>query len=261
MTLPLERLRNAPRPGLRRSATGIVGVALLLGCWELIGRTQVFGNTWPPLSSVWDVLASSSNHALFLGALSATTSAAAWGYLLGLAVAMAGAAATTLIPAVRDGLDRLAAVVNAIPVVALGPVFIVTIGASGAPVAMAALSVAFTMYVAATSGLRRGRDATGDVFRVLGASRWERFRRLELPSAMPAIADGLRLAAPAAVLGSVIGEWFGAPSGLGVVIVSAMSNFEITMLWAAALLTALVSLLAFGTFGLVDRLVSARFAP
>ena len=76
---------------------------------------------------------------------------------------------------------------------------------------------------------------------------------------MPAFVDGLRLAAPGAVLGAILGEWFGAPRGLGLLIVSAMQNFQIALLWSAALLAATVSILAFVAFGALERFVVARY--
>ena len=84
--------------------------------------------------------------------------------------------------------------------------------------------------------------------------------RLQLPAAIPGMADGLRLAAPAAILGAVLGEWFGAPRGLGVLIVSAMQNYQIELLWAAALLAALMSMIAFGLFTLLARWAAGRWA-
>jgi len=78
-------------------------------------------------------------------------------------------------------------------------------------------------------------------------------------SALPAFADGLRLAAPAAVLGAILGEWFGAPRGIGILIVSSMQNFQIRQLWAAALLAAVVSMIAFALFGALERFVVSRF--
>lgn len=82
----------------------------------------------------------------------------------------------------------------------------VTVGRDQTPAAVAALAVAFTMFVAITSGLRRDRPAMTDVMKVLGSSRWAIFRHVRAPASLPTIADGLTLAAPAAVLGAVIGE-------------------------------------------------------
>jgi NitT/TauT family transport system permease protein len=69
----------------------------------------------------------------------------------------------------------------------------------------------------------------------------------------------MKLAVPAALIGAIIGEWFGAPRGLGLLILSAMQNFQMLLLWSAVLLTALVSLTLFGALTLLERLVYERF--
>jgi NitT/TauT family transport system permease protein len=83
--------------------------------------------------------------------------------------------------------------------------------------------------------------------------------RLDLPAALPSIASGLKLAIPAALVGTLVGEWFGAPRGLGVLIVNAMENFQIPLLWSAVLLTLCASLLLYALMGLLERSVEARF--
>lgn len=250
------------RPGSTRSkawlaAAGGLAVAAI---WEVVGRTGIAGNTWPALSDVVGNLFSPSNRTLFIHASSATLSAAGMGYVIGVVVALFGAGLTEVLPLASGGVDRLAAVLHAIPVVALGPVFIATVGLDRTPIAVAALSVFFTVFVAATSGLRRSRALANDVLSVLGASRWARLAHLRAPAALPVLAGGLRLCAPAAILGAIIGEWFGTQTGLGVLIVSAMSNFQITLLWSAALLSALLSLAAYGLLGLLEGAVVARFS-
>lgn len=125
--------------------------------------------------------------------------------------------------------------------------------------AIATLAVVFNVFVATSAGLRAARPLHHDVLSVLGAGSWERFRRLELPAAMPAIADGLKLAAPAAVIGAILGEWFGAPRGIGIVIVSSLQNYQIDLLWSAALLGAAMSLIAFGVFSGFEKWVAGRF--
>src|SRR5690606_1434878 len=136
---------------------------------------------------------------------------------------------------------QLATILHAMPVIALAPLFIVTLGRERTPVAIAALAAGFAMFVAATAAVESAKPAHHDVFTALGTGRVRRFVSLQLPAALPGLADGLRLAAPAAILGAVLGEWFGAPRGLGVLIVSAMQNFQIELLWAAALLAATMS--------------------
>ncbi|MET1044964.1 MAG: ABC transporter permease subunit, partial [Microbacteriaceae bacterium] len=91
-----------------------------------------------------------------------------------------------------------------------------------------------------------GASATHqDVFSVFGSARSTTLLRLQIPVSLPTVFDGLALAAPTAILGATIGEWFGAPRGLGVLIVSAMQNYQVLLLWAAALTAALLSLAAY----------------
>ena len=69
-------------------------------------------------------------------------------------------------------------------------------------------------------------------------------------TASPELVDGLRLAAPAALVGAIFGEWFGADSGLGLLLITSMQNFRIDLLWATALLGVAASLIAYGGFSL-----------
>jgi NitT/TauT family transport system permease protein len=160
----------------------------------------------------------------------------------------------------RQGLDRFAAILNAVPTIALAPLLITTVGRQSTPAVIAALSVGFVMFVSMTSGFANTSAAHRDLFTVFGSGRLQRLGRLELPRAVPAFFDGLTLAAPAAVLGATIGEWFGAPMGLGLLIVSAMQNYQMPLLWSAALAATLLSLAAYLVLVQVQRLAVRRFA-
>jgi ABC-type nitrate/sulfonate/bicarbonate transport system permease component len=245
---------------MRHRLLTAAGALLLLALMEAVGRLGLLGDSWPPLTSVVSYLGDPVARDLLGRALAATASAAGTGFALGTLVALAVAVLGVLLPPVQPGLDRLAAVVNAVPLIALGPLLITTVGRDSTPAVIAALAAGFAMFVAATSGLAAASDAHRDVFRVLGASRRARLLRLQFPVAVPLLLDGLTLAAPAAVLGAVIGEWFGAPRGLGVLLVSAMQNFQIELLWAAALSCALISLAGYLALTAVRALVAGRFA-
>jgi NitT/TauT family transport system permease protein len=69
----------------------------------------------------------------------------------------------------------------------------------------------------------------------------------------------MKLAIPVAFIGAIVGEWFGASRGLGLLMVSAMQNFQIPLLWSAVLIVTLASLALFGLMSLVERLVYGRF--
>ncbi|MFM9881753.1 MAG: ABC transporter permease [Burkholderiales bacterium] len=244
---------------MRRGLLAGVGLALFLLAWQLIGQYQLAGLSWPPLTTVLAMLGDSDRWPLFGRAFAATLWAAALGYMIGFAFALGGAIATRLAPISRPGADRLAALINSIPSIALAPVFIVFLSRESTPVAIAAVHAAFILYVAATSGLASASAHHVDLLTVLGASRWRRLRSLELPAALPELSSGAKLALPAALIGAVIGEWFGAPRGLGVLIVNAMQNFQIPLLWSAVVLIAGSSLVLYFVFTLIERACYARF--
>ena len=171
-----------------------------------------------------------------------------------------GAILALLVPPLRDGIDKLATILHACRSSRWRPLFIVTLGRERTPTAIAALAAGFAMFVASTAAIESARPLQQDLFTALGSGRLRRFASLEFPAAIPGLADGLRLAAPAAILGAVLGEWFGAPRGLGVLIVSAMQNYQIELLWAAALLAAGMSMITFGLFTLLSRWAATRWA-
>jgi NitT/TauT family transport system permease protein len=238
---------------------GLIGIALFLVAWQLIGAYRLVGLTWPTLTSVLAVLFDPARTLLFGRAMSATFAAAGGGFAIGTALGVAVAAGVHLAPALRPGVDRLAAVVNALPGIALGPILIVTLSPAATPLALASINVFFLTYVAASAGLSSATLADQDLFSVLGASRVVRLWRLELPAALPTIASGVRLSLAAAMIGAILGEWFGAPHGLGLIIIGAMQNFQIPLLWSAVLLIAAASIVLYGLATLVERAAYKRF--
>lgn len=244
---------------LQRLVLGLVGIGLFLGLWQIIGVYRLAGLTWPPLTDVLVFIADPSRQALFGRAMAASFSAVAFGYAVGIVAgigfAMLGRVATVL----RSGLDRLIAVIHAIPLVALAPLFMVMADRDATPASIAALGVFYMIYVATTSGLNAASTAHRDVFTALGASPVSRFLRLELPAALPAVVSGMKLAIPVAFIGAIVGEWFGASRGLGLLMVSAMQNFQIPLLWSAVLIVTVSSLTLFGLMSVVERLTYGRY--
>ena len=247
------------RRSWRDGAAGAAGIVGFLVLWEIIGRLGLAGLTWPPLTSVLTLLLDPNRFGLFQRAVAATVGSAAKGFAIGAVLGFGLAAVMHVLPRLKPGADRLAAVVNAIPGVALGPILIVTFSREATPAALAATHVFFLVYVATAAGLQAATRTHQDLLMVLGASRVSRLVRLEMPAAAPSVVSGLKLALAAAMLGTILGEWFGAPRGLGLLIVNAMQNFQIPLLWAAVLLATVISLALFGLGTLVERVVYRSF--
>lgn len=244
---------------LSRAWLGGVGLAAFFGLWQVIGHYQLAGISFPPLTAVLEMLTDPAKRPLFLRAAAATLRSTGLGYGVGMLAGLALAAGAHLFPLLRHGSNRLAAVLNSVPSIALGSIFMVMLNREATPGAVASIHVFFIVYVSTMSGLASVSCAHRDLFTVLGSRTAARFLRLDLPSALPTLASGLRLAWPAALIGAIIGEWFGAPRGIGILIINAMQNFQIVLLWSAVLLAVIISLAFYGLLTALERAVCHRF--
>src|SRR3984957_849286 len=235
-----------------------IGCVVLLCTWEIAGRSGIFGKTLPTLSQVLRVYAEGPRRALLIRSTAATLGSAATGYAAGACLGAAVAILAHLVPVLRRGLDRMAVVVNALPVIALGPVLIITAGRQGTPAALASVPVFFLLYTSTAVGLRGASRRLELVFTTLGASRWQRWRKLQGVAALPSVLSGMKIAAGSAMIGAIVGEWFGAPAGLGVVVLNSMQNFQIPLLWATVIVIAAITLSSYGVLTLLERAARRR---
>ncbi|MGC2403768.1 MAG: ABC transporter permease subunit [Acidobacteriaceae bacterium] len=242
----------------RRIWFALLGCALLLATWEILGRYGILGNTFPALSQVLLVYRNGPKRALLLRSAAATLSSAALGYGAGACAGALIAILAHLVPILRRGLDRMAVLVNALPVIALGPVLIITVGRRDTPAALASVPVFFLLYIATADGLRSASRQLVWMFTTLGASRRRRLWKLEAIAALPSVLNGMKIAAGGAMIGAIVGEWFGAPSGLGVVALNSMQNFQVPLLWATVIVIATVTLTTYGVLGLAERVARRR---
>ncbi len=238
---------------------GTLGIIGFFALWQIIGMYQLAGMSWPPLTAVIGYLAEPSRHGLFARAIDATMRSTGAGYAAGACAGIILASLAFLLPRLKLGSDRFAAVINSVPSIALGPIFLILIDRAATPAGVASIHVFFIVFVSMSSGLTSASRAHLDLFTTFGASRLKQFWRLNLPAAVPSIASGLRLSWPAALIGAIIGEWFGAPRGIGILIINAMQNFQIKLLWSAVLLAALLSLFLFGILTLLEKAAYKRF--
>lgn len=242
-----------------RTVQVLIGAAVLCALWQIIGQTKLLGLSFPSLTTVVGALFAPSRAPLFLGAISATAFSACLGLLIGGIAGLFLAGGRQTLKSTRPGLDRLAALIHAIPHIAIAPVMIIVFGRESAPIAVASIAAFFPVYAASTTAFAAAAQSHQDLFSVLGSSRLNRLLRLDLPTAVPGLAEALKLAAPSAVLGAVVGEWFGAPRGVGLLILSSAENYDVPLLWAAALLSTFMALVVFGFFAFLQQAAIRSF--
>lgn len=236
-----------------------VGILGYLIAWELIGHFRVFGSYVPSLSEIVVFLMRPGSLQSVVSATATTALRAAMGLVYGVLAAMLLATSATVWSFLAPGIDRFTALANALPAIVIGPLLLATVPRDSAPVILSGLVVTFMMYVPVSAGYRSASEPLRDVFTVFGASKFDHWRRLQLPGALPHLVAGLKVAAPTALLGAVLAEWFGSERGLGPLLVNAMQNFQITLLWSAALACTILSVCAFGIFSWLGRIAEWRF--
>jgi NitT/TauT family transport system permease protein len=233
---------------------------LLLALWQLIARSKLAGLTVPSIESVAQIYLEPRFAALLYRSALSTASSALGGLAAGVLLGTATALLAHSVSALQPGLDRLAVTVNAIPAIAIAPIFVLLVSRDFTPALLSSIAVFFLIYVAVTSGLRTPSSRLLNMLTTFGAGKWQRLRYVEIPSALPSFLAGLKVSMTAAMIGAVVGEWFGAPTGLGIVILNTMQNFQIPLMWAAVLLVAALSLAGYALTHLAQHLVERRLA-
>ena len=146
---------------------------------------------------------------------------------------------------------------QATPILALAPLLVLWLGTGLAPkVVICALIVFFPVAVSTMVGIRSVDRRLLELGRSMRASRWQVFRFLELPAALPQILGGMRVGATLAVIGAIVGEWAGADKGLGVLINLARGSlFDFPLMYATLLTIALIAIVLYLLVLLAERVL------
>jgi len=150
----------------------------------------------------------------------------------------------------------LALLVFCLPLVATGPILRVFFGPGPWPqILLAALAVYYTTLIPLLVGLRAVPASWFDLVRSYGRGRWSALVHVRAVAALPYLFAGLQIAAPAAFLGAMVGEFTGAERGMGVLTIRAMRALDVPMTWALASVATAVAIAAYLALGWVARRV------
>lgn len=156
------------------------------------------------------------------------------GFALAIALGIPMAVAVTNSRLLNLTLYPVFVATQSIPKVAVAPIFLVWFGLGlTSKLAIAFLVAFFPVVVDTATGLASTPPGLVELARSLRASRWQVFWKVQLPAALPHIFSGAKVAVTLAVVGAVIGEFIGSNDGLGNLLLSANSQFESALAWAA----------------------------
>ena len=155
----------------------------------------------------------------------------------------------------RDAAYPLLVASQAIPVVVLAPIFVLAFDYGiGPKLAIVALLCFFPITVNLLDGLRSVEPELLKLMRSMGASRLRTLRSAELPSALPFLFSGLKVAATVSVIGAVFGEWAGADEGLGRLVLLSNNQLQTPRVYAGTVLLTLMAVALFVLVVLMERL-------
>ena len=179
--------------------------------------------------------------------------------LLGLAISVVAgvlfAVSMHLVRPLRDAAYPLLVGSQAIPIVVLAPLFVLAFGYGiGPKLAVVALICFFPITVNLLDGLRSAPPELLKLMRSMGASRLRTLRSVELPSALPALFSGLKIAASVSVIGAVFGEWAGADEGLGRLVLLGNNQLQTPRVYAGIVILTLMAVGLFALVALAERL-------
>jgi NitT/TauT family transport system permease protein len=247
-----------PRAGRTRALHRVAPVVLfaaLVATWQAvvtIGDVPPFLLPSPAdiAGELVDLLPTIASAALVTGANALA------GLLIGAVVAVAGAVLASAVRTLDALLSPVVAGLAVVPVVALAPVLYTMYGASvetGRQIVVA-IAVAVPVFVNTLRGLRQVRPVHRDLMRAYAATPRQAVRAVTIPTALPHLFTGLRLASSLAVISAIVAEYFGGPrSGIGSFITTAAAGSNYARAWAFVLGGVVVGLVFYGVTLAVER--------
>jgi NitT/TauT family transport system permease protein len=143
-----------------------------------------------------------------------------------------------------------------VPKVAIAPLFLVWFGVGSTPKILVAFLISFFPIVIDTAvGLRSMSTEMADLARSMGATRLQIFTKFRLPTSLPYLFSGLKVAATLAIAGTVVGEFVGADSGLGYLLLVTNSNLETALMFATIVALTIIGLVFYYIVELLEGLL------
>lgn len=235
---PLGRLRQGWHYALLP-----VGFLVMLGLWEGLVRWQEL----PPFilpgpGVVWRKFWLVVNDGTLARHTIVTLTEIGWGLAMGLSTALV----LGYLLGKNRLIERLVApyivASQSVPIVAIAPLLVIWLGSGlASKVLVCALITFFPTLISTIIGIRNVDPDLHDLMLSLRASRWQIFRLLELPAALPVLFGGLKLSMILAVVGAVVGEFSGANVGLGFLINLARGVLDTPLMFVAVFCLVLIS--------------------
>jgi len=179
-----------------------------------------------------------------------------YGFALAMAIGIPIAVTMTYSRIANQMFYPLLVASQSIPKVAIAPILLVWFGTGiKSKLAMAFVIPFFPVVVDTATGLRSTSPELLELARSLQCTRLQTFFKIQLPSALPSIFSGAKIAVTLSVIGAVIGEFIGSNEGLGNLLLTANSQLNSPLVWAALVVLSFLGVILYGLVVLAEKLL------
>ena len=229
-------------------------IAVLIIGWYFVAK--VSGLSSFILPTPLDVIqAGLETRALLLSAIGTTLLATSIGLTLALIAGIGIAALVDFWPLAHRALYPILVVSQTIQILAIAPILIIWFGFGVTPtILIVVLFCFFPLAISTADGLTSSNPELIALLRAMGAKKWQIWRMIRMPSALPSFFSGLRLAVTYSVVAATIGEWVGGSPGLGLYMLKSKNALATDQVFVAMFITSLVSVVLFMTVYGIERL-------
>lgn len=244
------------RPAIWRGALSLLTVAV---SWELIARYVIKSPLFfAPLSAVLISMMKMWHEGTLQNDIIVSLQTFVVGFVAASVVAILVGMVMASSQWLRDFLDPWISAMYATPFIALAPLFTLWFGIGlVAHSAVVFVVVFFPVLINTFAGLTTTDAVLLEVIRSFNASRWQIFRKVRFPAALPFIVAGLRQGVARGLVGVVVAEMFGSSAGVGYRILVASQAFDTATLFVGVLMVALAGVIGVELIKLLER----RLAP
>jgi ABC-type nitrate/sulfonate/bicarbonate transport system permease component len=266
--------RRASRGWMTGVVTTLVTLAVLLIGWQVaISVTHVSSYLTKSPLDVWNYLfvdggtfhpaSAAARRAQIVPMIGVTVFHAGVGLVFGVSLGLVGSVLMSVSRVLRTMFLPIALVLQTVPLIAMAPVIYAVFGSGVLTAAVIAGVVTFfPLLMNLSTGLGTASAETVDLVHAYGGGRWRLLWHVQLPSALPYLFAGLKIATPATVSAATLYEFLFSFDGLGAHLLTSKSYSNYGLLWTLVVVTIALALAAYGLVVLVERLVLAgRFPP
>lgn len=238
---------------MKNRLPSIILIIIVLILWQfiafLINAPYILPSPTEIVAKIWEL-----RRTLFLVQLPATMLVTVIGLLISIVFGLALAIAMDMNKKIADALYPIVIASQTIPTTAIAPLFVLWFGYSiWARVLVTILITFFPITITVYDGFRATKREMEELLITYGASKWDIFFKLKIPSALPHFFSAIKMAIPLSVIGAAIAEWLGAQSGLGYFSKRMMTQLDGAGVFAPIVILSVTAMISVAVIGVIEE--------